>query len=396
MKDLIKKIIHEVVGVPKGIELSAKNMYNDVVRFLEQNPEYVENEEEFELDYGQKYGFSDYDIEKVTVTIEHFEAKNFNNYSVVGMGVRNEGQRDGRILNVVYPKNVVLKIKIARPKNSEIEIDKVMSLLKSNKSARYISSFAHELKHLYDQFKNPKANEIGKLAIYKTFSETNFGNKVVDRFIYNTYFSSRLESLVRPSELYTLATEKGITKKDFMNFLKQTRIYQILQRITNTSYEDFRGELKKNMKFVNSVIQNFEDVTIPEDDDGKIDLFLKGLYVTLSNRNIDNFKESLALNQFFASLSIFNDDDNKLYNNFRKKVIAYENREIEYFKDMFKENQNQSYQAIKKLGKIYSILPDGPETEKMDEVYQKMEIFDPTNFEMFKLVNKISKIIISK
>ena len=396
MKDLIKKIIHEVVGVPKGIELSAKNMYNDVVRFLEQNPEYVENEKEFELDYGQKYGFSDYDIEKVTVTIEHMEGMNYNNYSVTGMAIENQGKRDGRIFKMIYPKNVTLKIRIVRPKNSEIEPDKVMSLLKSNKSAKYISSFAHELKHLYDQFKNPKGDKIEKFAIYKTFSETNFGNDVVDRFIYNSYFSSRIESLVRPSELYTLATEKGITKKDFMNFLKETRIYQTLQRITNTSYEDFRGELKKNMEFVNGVIQTFKNTNIPEDDDGKIDVFLKGLYITLGRKNIDNFKELLAPIQLFASFSIFDDDDDKLYNNFRKKVIAYENREIEYFKDKFKENQNQSYQAIKKLGKIYSILPDGPETEKMNEVYQKMEIFDPTNFEMFKLVNKISKIIISK
>ena len=181
-----------------------------------------------------------------------------------------------------------------------------------------------------------------------------------------------------------------------MNFLKETRIYQTLQRITNTSYEDFRGELKKNMEFVNGVIQTFKNTNIPEDDDGKIDVFLKGLYITLGRKNIDNFKELLAPIQLFASFSIFDDDDDKLYNNFRKKVIAYENREIEYFKDKFKENQNQSYQAIKKLGKIYSILPDGPETEKMNEVYQKMEIFDPTNFEMFKFVNKISKIIISK
>jgi hypothetical protein len=157
------------------------------------------------------------------------------------------------------------------------------------------------------------------------------------------------------------------------------------------------------MDFINKVIQNFQDVTIPEDDEGKIDLFLMGLYVTLSGQMIENFREIIiANNPFSGLLSLFgnvqmmSDEDEKLFKDFKKKVLKYKNREVEFFKYMFEENQNKSRQAIKKLGKIYSILPDGPEMKKMDEEHIDIEFSDPTNFEMSQLVNEICQIILSK
>ena len=90
------------------------------------------------------------------------------------------------------------------------------------------------------------------------------------------------------------------------------------------------------------------------------------------------------------------EEDEKLFNKFQNKIRAYENREVEYFKNAIREQQYQARQAIKKLGKVYSILPDGPETEKIKENYQKIEIFDPINFEMDQLVKKIRKITLFK
>jgi len=400
MKELIKKILHEAVGVPKGIEVSARNIYNDMIQFLKQNPEYAVNEEEFELEDGQKYGFADYDIQKVTITIEHMEATNIDQYVIAGMGIAKQARRDGRMMKVGFSRDVVLQIRIVRPVG-DVDPDEVISLLESDK-AKHISSLAHELKHGYDDFKNPGGTKVENIAIYQIFSNSRFGNEVVDRFLYDSYFSTYIEFLVRPSELYSLATEQGITKKDFMNFLKETETFQILQRIAGTSYEDFRGQLIQNMKFVNEVIKNFKDEKMPKDDEGKIDLFLKGFYITLSNQKINKFREMItpnnpldAIKALFAmfgggSLSL-EDEDEELFNKFQNKIRAYDGRETEYFRYMFKENQYQARQAIKKLGKVYSILPDGTETEKIKENYQTITIFDPVNFEMDQLYRKIKK-----
>lgn len=396
MEKLIKKILNEVVGVPRGIELSARKIYYDIIRFLENNPEYAENENEFEL--NDNYTFSDYPIDGVNVTIKHVEGT-VNQYDIAGLGLKGKGKRDGGSLKPIISTKLSIQIIFVRPENSEIESDEVISFLKTNNVAENISSIAHELKHSYDEYKNIGGNKIGELAIYTLFTKSRFGNEVVDRFIYESYFAIRYENLVRPSELYTLATEKGITKKDFINFLKETNQYEILQRIVNKSYEDFREQLKSNMDFVNKVIQNFQDVTIPKDDEGKIDLFLHGLYITLSQMALQNFKEMLSIGNPLASLfgiQLISDEDEKLFNDFKKKINKYEGRDVEFFKYMIGENQYQAYQVIKKLGKIYSILPDGPETKKMDEEHIDIEFSDPTSFEMSQLVNEICQIILSK
>ena len=406
MKELIKKILHEAVGVPKGIEISARNIYYDMIQKLKKEPQYLTNGEKFMLDDASKYSFSDFGIEYVEIVINLMEATNIDDYRVAGMGIVKRSERKGGRFEIQMSRYVDLQVSIATPVG-EPDPDKVLELLESD-SAKYISSLAHELKHGYDDFKDPKGPKVEDVAIYQIFSNARFGNEVVDTFLYDSYFTTFIESLVRPSELYSLATEKSITKKDFLNFLKESDTFQTLQRIAGTSYEDFREKLKQNMKFVNEVIKNFRDEKTPKDDEGKIDLFLKGLYVTLGNHKINKFRDMITpnnpLNAIKALFAMFgggtdielDEEDEKLFNKFQNKIRAYENREVEYFKNAIREQQYQARQAIKKLGKVYSILPDGPETEKIKENYQKIEIFDPINFEMDQLVKKIRKITLFK
>ena len=67
---------------------------------------------------------------------------------------------------------------------------------------------------------------------------------------------------------------------------------------------------------------------------------------------------------FFGVVSSLGDEDQKLIEDFRKKLTKYKGREVEYFKYTIGENQYQTNQVIKRLGKIYSILPDILEEEK--------------------------------
>ena len=362
------QFLNEAVGVPPGIALSARKIYWDIISFLEENPEYVKNEEIFVL--GGNYAFADFDISEVSSKIRHFYGK-ISDYRVISLGFGSEAQVIQGRLKYQDPKNVHIRIDIARPKNTELDSDKVISLLKTDNVPRKISSIAHELKHGYDHFKKIDGGKASDFAIYKTFSEMKFGNRVVDEFVYNSYYVSLIENLVRPSQIYTLANESGVTKKDFVDFLKKTDVYKILQKITTTSYEDFRKRLKKNMKFVNKVIQNFQNEVIPPDDEGKIDLFLKGIYITLNNYTERKFREILSdsnplieMIPFFGVVSSLGDEDQKLIDDFRKKLTKYKGREVEYFKYTIGENQYQTNQVIKRLGKIYSILPDILEEEK--------------------------------
>jgi len=356
-----KQFLNEAVGVPLGIERAARKIWEDIILFLENNPEYTENEEKIEL--KGNYGFSDYKITGVGFKIIHATG-NTTEYQVLSMGFGSPGRvRDGR-LRYEKTEDIFIKIDIGRPKNTQIDPSKVISLLKRKEQKR-ISAIAHELKHGYDNLKYTDGEEISNFARYRTLSEMRFGNRVVDTFVYNSYFTTSIENLVRPSELYTLATESGVTKKDFRNFLEGTEVYRRLKKIELQTYEDFREGLKKNMEFVLDVIQNFKDEQIPQDDQDRIDLFLKGFYITLCNYGVKKFEELLsdgnplrAIMKFFGASDGSSGDDEKLLGEFIKKLTKYEGREAEYFKYQIGENAYQARQVIKKLGKIYSILPD--------------------------------------
>ena len=356
-----KQFLNEAVGVPLGIERSARKIWEDIILFLENNHEYTENEEKIEL--KGNYGFSDYKITGVGFKITH-ATRNTTQYRILSMKLIWPARVQDGIMRYIKTEDILIRIDIGRPENTQIDPSKVISLLKGEWQER-ISVIAHELKHGYDFFKHTDGEKISNFVRYRTALDMKFGNRVVDTFMYNSYFTTSIENLVRPSELYTLAIESGVTKKDFRNFFEGTELYRTLKEIESQTYEDFREELKQNMEFVLNVIQNSKNDQIPQDDEGRIDLFLKRIYMTLCNYGVGKFRELQSkvgplrkiMNLFGAKYGSSGDDE-KLLSDFIKKLTKYKGREVEYFKYQIGENAYQARQVIKKLGKIYSILPD--------------------------------------
>jgi len=180
MRDLIKKILKEEVGVPRGITDSAQKLYNDIITRLKRKT--VTGNSNFSLSFkntNKKYSFSDYqDFENIIVEFEfdgYDESETHKGILVLGLGHNGQSQLDnGFKLNNVDTDEIKLSINLAIPTSiSEVDNKIIIQTLQDNKSL-IMSSLAHELKHAYDSYKKP-SETVKQRSLYGAYSGTRFG-----------------------------------------------------------------------------------------------------------------------------------------------------------------------------------------------------------------------------
>ncbi len=235
MRDLIKKILREEVGVPRGIVDSAQRLYNDIISRLKRKT--ITGNSNFILTFKNvngKYSFSDFqDFESIKVEFEFKEYSETDMHKgilILGMGHNSQSRLDdGFELINLDTDNINLSIDLAIPETiNEIDNKIIIKTLEDNKQM-IVSSLSHELKHAYDGFKKPSEG-LKQRSQYNVYSGTRFGIEEIDEFVYFLYFITVIENLVRPSEIYSLMQQGEISQKDFLNFISSNRTYSTLKK----------------------------------------------------------------------------------------------------------------------------------------------------------------------
>ena len=401
MKQLIKKILREAVGVPTGITDSGKNIYEDLIDFLEGNPSYAIDGDTIELENKDgRYDFADFTSDYVNVEINVREIPH-DEYVILGMGVAGRTNLNKKTLrlNMLDMDNIDIDIKVGYPENEEVDSNKVISLLKSDR-VKIISSFVHEIKHRFDAIKK-KSESIKGRSIYNVFSNNRFGNEVVDQFMFDLYYMTLIESLVRPSEVQSEFEQMGVTQEKFLKALQSQETYKNLKRISEFSYEKFRDNLKQNMDFVDFVINSFQDEEQPKNDEEKIDLFLKGLYITINNNKLNYTRRYLSsdVNPFAALFGIFGggqikddmiEEKEALFEKITKELRKYQNNPTKYFEKVISDNSREAQRMIRKLSKLYSLAKSEKEPKKSIRPEIALKEYDFLPEKRTKITNKKS------
>jgi hypothetical protein len=401
MKQLIKKILREAVGVPTGITDSGKNIYEDLIDFLEGNPSYAIDGDTIELENKDgRYDFADFTSDYVNVEINVREIPH-DEYVILGMGVAGRTNLNKKTLrlNMLDMDNIDIDIKVGYPENEEVDSNKVISLLKSDR-VKIISSFVHEIKHRFDSIKK-KSESVKERSIYNVFSNNRFGNEVVDRFMFDLYYMTLIESLVRPSEVQSEFEQMGVTQEKFLKALQSQETYKNLKRISEFSYEKFRDNLKQNMDFVDFVINSFQDEEQPKNDEEKIDLFLKGLYITINNNKLNYTRRYLSsdVNPFAALFGIFGggqikddmiEEKEALFEKITKELRKYQNNPTKYFEKVISDNSREAQRMIRKLSKLYSLAKSEKEPKKSIRPEIALKEYDFLPEKRTKITNKKS------
>lgn len=356
----MKNQIFEALGVPENIIPSARLFYDDLWMTIKNELEKSEGEQEFSVVPSRNLKIGEYEVEQIEVKITVIETDEVQEPDVISMGVSstsNKGEKypyKGEITTDIT--NPEFDITIAVPE--QWSVPEVLSYFKNDR-AEIVSSISHEFKHLFDDQKR-------KWEVFKDRSRYSSGRDIVrfdisklDRFGYLIYFTHMIESLVRPTEILAMLEENKISKRGFINFLKNNRVYKLLKEANEFNVEGLQSEmLNKHMDRVNEILDNLMIKGRKQmSDQEKVDEILKIFYINLVNTDLGVFRQLITSN-FMENIFGFDENKQKVYDKHSNYLRRFEKNPIDYFRFEEKYMKMLSENIIRKIHKLYSLLPE--------------------------------------
>jgi molecular chaperone GrpE (heat shock protein) len=361
LNKIIKKILREAVGVPEGIVETAELVYGQLMSELKSLNSISEDDEKFHFRLNGDYQISDYKFKKIDLTLEIIRTDQVDKGTLVGMSFNFKSRLDNDTFKVIHQptkKKIELSVSIAIPEDGDL--NSVIQELENEKEMS-ISSLSHELMHSYDKFKKPISNS-SQRADYDAYKNIRFGIEPIDDFLHNLYFTHSIENIVRPSEIAADLKSGSIDKEGFLAFLKDNRVYKKLKEINSFTYEGLKKELLNHVDVIRERLEQSGLDDIPEGDEELVNTVLDLLRINLVNGKGTVLKQDLTTN-FFEEMMGFSGKKEEVFRNYVKRIQKYDNTD-DFFRNEEKMFKRTSYDLIKKIHKLYSILDKNKKTNE--------------------------------
>lgn len=370
MKDLIRQILRESVGVPTGIHEISTEIFEEILNIVDRMEESGSQEFEEMVDISHKdMMINDMPVNELFITFQFIETEQVDEVKFVGMSISSTSKiQDKKIIYGPNKGTLKIKIVIAIPENTDIS--NIQNFFEDEKT-EIVSSLSHELMHAYDMYKS-KFGSVKKSAEYHAYKDLNFDIPPINHFTYYLYFTHQIENVVRPSEIYSLAKSKNITEKEFYEFLTNTRVFNSLKNARDFSYEKLRKDLKDYLPKIDEI---FNIVGIDKDmsDEEKIDEFLRIIYVTIVNKNIESLKNYLSGSFIAQLLGLVDEEEDEFFYELAEKATRFENNEKNFYLYEIKKMNQVANNIIKKISKVYSLMKQETKESIVDwDLYKKL------------------------
>lgn len=382
---MVTQLLSEAVGVPKNIIESASELYEIVLSQIKNLDRHDTKQEFYEEDLN--LSISDYIIDELDLTVTIDEIDGYDGPVVIASaGVSNDFTFDRDVLmKVNYKDNSIdLYLNFISPE-SGWEPQEVYQFFIEDK-VNLISILAHEMKHKFDKQKK-LADLIGSDADYQSYSSSGleFGIPIINEFMRYSYFIQGVENLVRPTEMATRMKLNGVTRDKFRDFFENDTVIVELKQIRNFSYDYLIEKLKEQMDRVDGLLSHANVPYETMNEDEKIEVVMDIVYVNLLSAKKDNFDRMTSDgNEMRRSLMRIlgrGDDDqdegfDSVRNKFLNHISKYQNNVHKFFVDECERFNYEATKLIKKISKIYSLIPGDDEQTNESiinwELHQKL------------------------
>ncbi len=374
MSLIVKNLLSEAVGVPEGIIESAEELYEIILNLLKGMDDY-DTRQTFTED-NLDLTISDYKINDLELFVEINEMDDYDGPLVMASaGVANKFNFDKKILMKIQESDNTIELQLSFVSSGDDWNAKEVYDFFRRDRVDLISVIAHEIKHKFDKQKKT-TDLIGKDADYQAYSSSglNFGIPVINEFMRYSYFIQYVENLVRPTEMATRMKLNNITREQFKDFFENDKVIKELKEIRDFSYENLIEKLYEQMDRIDALLEHAGVPYENMDEEEKIKTIMNLVYVNLinskrdifdrmtedSNSKIAGFMRMLGMGHMVKD----NGDDEglqKVRHKFLSHLARYQNKEEQFFVDECERFNYVSTKLIKRLGKIYSLIPDEKE-----------------------------------
>jgi len=370
------KVLQEAVGVPEGILQVGEELYNLVSDELKTISS-TEESYSFEIE-DKELKISDvmFDSINLEINVEEVEDLPFEHPVIASMGVANEFNFDEGVMLQVNAKSGVINLNVnfIAPEGWEPE-DLYKEFTKDKEKT--VSVMSHEVMHRFHRQK--QTHELmGGTADYSVYASggLRFGIPVINDFMRYSYFIQYSENVVRLTEIASRMMQKGIKKQDFYDFMVNDEVFTELKRIREFSYDYLMERLYEEMDSIDGLISHAGGYPDSMNDEGKIKSVLELIYVNLVNAKVDTFdnffyshSEKMAqmfsgfmgANLFGGQINLPSEEKEKVRRKFINHVSKYKDREMDFFVDECERFNYVATNLMKKISKIYALLPDEKE-----------------------------------
>jgi hypothetical protein len=381
------KLIKEAVGVPENILQEGKKLYEIVASKLKSITS--TKEEYFFENVDIDLNVSDVNFTHLNLIVKVDELEDYDGVEpvIAVMGVGNEFEFDEGIMMQINAETstIDLFINFVVPEGWEPN-DLYMVFIEQK--IHNTSVMAHELMHRFRRSKKSKGLA-GDTADYQAYAsgKLNFGIPVINEFMMYSYFIQNEENVVRPTEVASRMIQNGITKEKFYEFIMQDDTIKTLKKIQNFSFEYLIKGLYEQMDRVFALLEHAGENPKENSPEENIKMVLELVYISLANLKMEFFekfvmsREEMIFSQLGHLSQLFGgkepkEDKVKLLNKYHSHVTKYANREMDFFKDECERFNYVATKLIKRISKVYSLIPDEKEQTNESildwELHQKL------------------------
>jgi hypothetical protein len=382
------KLINEAVGVPENILNEGKKLF-DIVKDKLKKIKSTGKEEYFFENIDIDLNVSDVNFTNLNLIVKVDELEDYDGVEpvIASMGVGNEFNFDEGIMMQINAETstIDLFINFVVPEGWEPN-DLYMVFIEQK--IHNTSVMAHELMHRFRRSKKSKGLA-GDTADYQAYAsgKLNFGIPVINEFMMYSYFIQNEENVVRPTEVASRMIQNGITKEKFYEFIMQDDTIKTLKKIQNFSFEYLIKGLYEQMDRVFALLEHAGENPKENSPEENIKMVLELVYISLANLKMEFFekfvmsREEMIFSQLGHLSQLFGgkepkEDKVKLLNKYHSHVTKYANREMDFFKDECERFNYVATKLIKRISKVYSLIPDEKEQTNESildwELHQKL------------------------
>lgn len=349
-------MITEKLGIPDNIIESAYKIWEVNIESLEKN--YEELVKDGSLIFSiSNIKIGDFKVNKVLVKFNLNDSERTDEPVLVGMSLLSSAEKndDENIDFIKYkePKELRIVVNIFKGENNDKNdlLDFIV-----NEKIKFISSFAHELKHAYD-FKKKPIHNIKSEMEYIDMNTMSLGSPTFDRFLYYLYLSHITEILVKSTELGAEIKMSNINKKQFKEFLSNSRVYIDFKSMSEYNIDDFYKGLKEEIESIVDFLIEYDQKVGTTDEN--INLFLSMLINMIMNTKVDTLNKHLSnINPILLAINSDKIDD--IFNSLKKMANKYENNPNKFFEKQIKLINFTGKRNLKKIIKLYDIIEEDP------------------------------------